>query len=232
MTGAFSEADLSSINHRIGTLQTSARRTLPMFVIGILATLLAAAIALYYIITLSGDLKEARASLRDSEVALATARNHLAIASVSLNQAQTAASSTNAPRIAAAISDVSRSQREVTIASASIKQAASKLPATTTAEEQPVQMPVGWFAVVGSYTIDAAGLAKATEQQQRAQAAGFCSELWQTQISRNYAVVIGSRSDRKSAARNIERARKAGIAADAFAQPDRGWTKLPESSNC
>lgn len=244
MTESFSEADLSSIHDRIGRLQASTRRTLPLFLTGILATLVAAGVALYYIVALSGDLKEARASLRQSEAALAAARANLAIANASLHQVQaatsapsapstasTSATSSNARKIAAAISDVSRSQRDLQSASASIRLAAAKLPAE--AEEPPVQaQPAGWFAVVGSYTIDAAGLAGAAEQQRRAQAAGICTELWQTRISNNYAVVVGSRSDRRSAGINAERARKAGLAADAFAQPDRGWEKLSQSPDC
>lgn len=236
MADVLTASDLSTLNDRIGQLQKSARRTLPMFVIGILATLCAAAIALYYIFTLSGDLKAARAALHQSETRLAAALDSLEVANAALHQAKAASTSpANAVRITAAISDLSRSQQDLVTASDSIRTAAAKLPASSSTTVAQAPAPVstaGWFAVVGSYPIDAPGLAGAMEQQQRAQKAGLCVELWQTKISHNYAVVIGSRTDRATAVASAGAARKGGVATDAFAQPDREWTKLPQSPDC
>jgi hypothetical protein len=63
-----------AINDAVAKLQRSARQTIPMFLVGILATVIAAGVALYYILTLSADLREARHALRDSQAALAGAR--------------------------------------------------------------------------------------------------------------------------------------------------------------
>ena len=119
---------LDAINDAVDKLQASARRTIPMFLVGILATLIAAGVALFYIMTLSADLREARGALRQSQAALMQARANLAAANVSLRQAQkTVTSPADAGSIAAAISEVSRSQSNITVASTSIKDATAKL---------------------------------------------------------------------------------------------------------
>jgi hypothetical protein len=126
------DIQLAKLNAAIAGLQRSTRRTVPMFGLGILATLVAAAIALYSIITLSGDLREAKRALRLSDAALASARFSLNAANSSLYQAQTVATApASAGRIRAAISYVSRSQKDLTIASSSLSQAAARLPAST-----------------------------------------------------------------------------------------------------
>lgn len=233
MTMALSQDDMVSIAGRIDLLQKSARRTLPMFLIGILATLVAAAVAIYYIVTLSGDLRAAQQALRTSQRRVALAQQNLSIANEALRKAQAESpSGANAEQITAAISDVTRSQRQLSYASASVREAASKLPASLPADDASVVAAPQWFAVVGSYRLDATGLANASAQAGRAQAAGLCAEMWQTRISRNYAVVIGTISDRPTALANMARARSTGLADDAFVQPNRDWTKLPQSPQC
>ena len=120
---------LESMQEAISSLQRSSMRTLPVFLIGIVATLVAAAIAVYYIVTLSADLKEARASLRESQSALTQARISLSKANTTLVQTQQATSSeSNSEQIAAAIKQVSVSQQDLRSASSSLTQATSRLP--------------------------------------------------------------------------------------------------------
>lgn len=119
---------LETLNEAVVKLQRSARQTIPMFAVGILATVIAAGVAVYYILTLSADLREARSALESSEAALAEARANLGAANSSLQQAQkNVASPADAGAIATAISDVSRSQRSISEASSSIKDATSRL---------------------------------------------------------------------------------------------------------
>lgn len=227
------QEDMTAISGRIDMLQQSARRTLPMFLIGILATLIAAVVALYYIITLSGDLRAAQAALRVSERRVALAQQNLLIANEALRKARAdSAPGVNAEQITAAISDVTRSQQQLSYASASVREAASRLPVPPSAGDTPLIPTPQWFAVVGSYRLDATGLANATAQAGRANTAGLCAEIWRTRISRNYAVVIGTMSDRQTALVNMGRARDADLASDAFVQPDRDWTRLPQSPRC
>jgi len=237
MSTSFSEAELTSLTENIDKLRRSALRVAPMFVLGIAATLFAAGVAIWYIFTLSDDLRQARAALRVSDAKLVAALDNLQVANQALQQAQKAAGSANSERqIAAAISDVSRSQKDLTIASASLKQVAAKLPPAPPAEQQAVQQAAaaqtGWFAVMGSYPLDASGLDDAQDQIRRIQASGQCAELWQTQISRNYAVVLGTSTSQGNATASVRKARASGMAGDAFAQRDRGWSKLPQSPSC
>jgi hypothetical protein len=128
MTDVDSTTGLEALNDSVLKLQRSARRTLPMFAIGILATVIAAAVAVYYIVTLSADLHVARAALADSQLALADARANLGTANAALVQAQKSVTSpANAGSIAAAISEVSRSQSNIGAAASAITDASSKL---------------------------------------------------------------------------------------------------------
>lgn len=120
---------LESMQEAIASLQKSSMRSLPVFLIGIMATLVAAGIAVYYIVTLSADLKEARQSLRDSQSALTQARISLAKAKSTLVQTQGATGTDpNSEQIAAAIDEVSVSQKDLRSASSSLTQATSRLP--------------------------------------------------------------------------------------------------------
>jgi len=86
-----------------------------------------------------------------------------------------------------------------------------------------------WFTVLGSYSISKKGLKAAQRQvnklKQNSQLINktLSLQIFQTIISRNYAVTLGglqSSSEAKSLA--IE-ARRLGWAKDAFAQPNRNW---------
>lgn len=155
------EVDFDLLTATVASLQRSSRRTLPMFAIGILATVIAGSLALYYIIKLSGDLKVAHAELHKTQTTLAAAQQSLAFANASLQAVQrtTAEDSkkpSDASRIAAAISNVSRSQQDLAAASVSINQATASLPPPPGPELRP-SPPTAWFAVIGSYTLDPAG---------------------------------------------------------------------------
>jgi hypothetical protein len=126
---------LESMQEAIASLQKSSMRSLPVFLIGIIATLIAAGIAVYYIVTLSADLKEARLSLRESQAALTQARISLAKANSTLIRTQeTSGSDGNSEQIAAAIAEVSVSQRDLRSASSSLTQATSRLPVESKAD--------------------------------------------------------------------------------------------------
>lgn len=138
---------LESMQEAISSLQRSSMRTLPVFLIGIVATLVAAAIAVYYIVTLSADLKEARASLRESQSALTQARISLSKANTTLVQTQQATGSeSNSEQIAAAIAQVSVSQQDLRSASSSLTQATSKLPV----EQGNVSLTGNWADQYGT----------------------------------------------------------------------------------
>lgn len=142
MSTSFSEAELTSLTENIDKLRRSALRVAPMFVLGIAATLFAAGVAIWYIFTLSDDLRQARAALRVSDAKLVAALENLQVANQALQQAQKAAGSASSERqIAAAISDVSRSQKDLTIASASLKQVAAKLPPSCRRRRLPNSRP-------------------------------------------------------------------------------------------
>ena len=144
---------LESVQEAIASLQRSSMRSLPVFLIGIVATLVAAGIAVYYIVTLSADLREARQSLRESQAALTQARISLAKASSTLVKTQDAGGSrANSEQIAAAIAEVSVSQQDLRSASSSLTQATSRLPVDT--KESNVSLTGNWTDEYGTiYTV-------------------------------------------------------------------------------
>src|SRR3954462_3910382 len=132
MADPLTQPEFAAINEAVLKLQRSARRTVPMFFVGILATLVAAAVAVYYIVTLSSDLGDARTALRQSQSALAQARANLAAVRNALSNAQQhSASPAGAGTIENVISDVTRSQRSIEAASSSINAASDKLIPTS-----------------------------------------------------------------------------------------------------
>ncbi len=121
---------LESLQDAIASLQKSSMRSLPVFLIGIVATLAAAAIAIYFIFTLSADLKETRVALKQSQEALTAARVSLAKANSALVETQrSGATAGSSDQIAAAIAQVSDSQKDLRQVSTSLTEATLKLPA-------------------------------------------------------------------------------------------------------
>ena len=148
-TRSDSAAALSTLNEAVEKLQRSARRTVPMFMIGILATVIAAGIAVYYIVTLSSDLHDARQKLDSSQTALSETQGRLAILNESLRQAQLHTTSPQAAQtIQSALTDVSSSQQSLTAVSSSLNAATARIA--------PVGPPVGTcrLAVNGISYID------------------------------------------------------------------------------
>ena len=140
---------LESMQEAIAGLQKSSMRSLPVFLIGIIATLVAAGIAIYYIATLSADLKEARQSLRESQSALTQARLSLSRAKSTLVQTQGATGTeANSEQIAAAIAEVSVSQKDLRSASSSLTQATSRLPVDT--KETNISLTGNWTDEFGT----------------------------------------------------------------------------------
>lgn len=238
MSDLLTQRDIDEFTSGIDTLRRSARRTLPFFVVGLVATLVAAVVAVYYIFSLSADLRAARQELRSTQATLAMAEQNLTIARESLKRVDLReASADNARQITAALFDLDRSQRDVTSASASVRSAGERIaaPADARQSDAPVAAAAaapGWFAVVGSFGLDDAGLTRAQALAGRVRDAGQCAEVWRTRISRNYAVVIGGRTDRTTAMATAARARTTRLAEDAFAQPDRDWVPVDGASRC
>src|SRR5260221_11500539 len=155
MTDPDTLPDLDVINDAVLKLQKSARRTIPMFFVGILATLIAAGVALFYIITLSTNLREARRALQQSQVALVQARADLALVSATLRQSpKTISTAAGAGTIANVLSDVARSQNNIEVASSSISSATTQLTpdAGGTGESPPVPNSGSCLLVVKSVT--------------------------------------------------------------------------------
>jgi uncharacterized protein (DUF3084 family) len=242
-------AALEGLSDAVRMLQRSARHSLPLILLGVLATLVAAGVALYYILSLSHNLRAAKGELARSEIALRIAQDNLTLANDTLKkalaeqeklgralegagegksqQSKDAAKQSQAA-IKAVIQDVARSEKNVREATTSVSQAAERINRDDMAQQQaPAESGgTGWFAVVGSYPAKAGGLDQAKAQYQKVIASGQCAQIWRTVISNSYAVVLGGRLSRGEAQRRARDARKQGLAGDAFAQPDRDWKQI------
>lgn len=148
---------VESLQEAIASLQKSSLRSLPVFLIGIIATLVAAAIAIYFIFTLSADLKETRVALKQSQEALTAARTSLAKANAALVQTQqSGATAGSADQIAAAIAQVSNSQQDLRQVSTSLTEATLKLPAA--GAEKDASLAGNWTDEYGTvYAVSHAG---------------------------------------------------------------------------
>ncbi len=143
---------IESLQEAIANLQKSSMRSLPVFLIGIIATLVAAAIAIYFIFTLSADLKDTRQALKQSQEALTAARISLDKANAALVQTQQAGASAGSPaqseQIAAAIAQVSDSQQDLRNVSTSLTEATLKLPVP--AAEKDATLTGNWTDQYGT----------------------------------------------------------------------------------
>ncbi len=216
---------LDEIPEILRQFQRSSRRALPMMILGLLATVAAAGIGIYYIVNLSSDLAETRDQLRRTTTELDRANANLRSAGVALERARAVVPQGERREIDAALSEVQQSATNLETASASLQQATDRLPETgTEAGEQT------WFAVVGSYGIDDAGLGLARDQLRR-QGGSRCLEIRRTRIvSNNYAVVLGGPGDRETARANVALARQ--LAPDAYVQLNREWELVARSPGC
>ena len=129
---------LGSLNDGLLRLQRSARRTIPMFVVGIVATIVAAGAAAYYILTLSAEARNSRLALAESQAALADVTEALNQAQAQLRQEQRSADSpADATALKAVIANISATQANVSTASTAVKQAAERLEAADPAVAKP-----------------------------------------------------------------------------------------------
>ncbi|WP_370190760.1 hypothetical protein [Qipengyuania sp.] len=131
MTSRFSEDDLESLNSLTEKLGRSSRAAIPIFALGIIATLVGSAIAIFYIFSLSDRLEKANVELKRTEAVLEDTNRSLETANRALAQASEQAE-TPAPVIETAIREVSKSQVDLTQAKRTVSRAATSLPVQTT----------------------------------------------------------------------------------------------------
>ena len=139
MEGSISDIELGKLNASIDALQASARRTIPMFAIGILATLFAAGVALWYIFTLTAQLQLAQSEMWRTQNRVIAARASLFDVQRELKfqlQAKKNASPTDAGWIAAVLTEVEASQQGLKDASDSINRTEEQLPLRGTDSEK------------------------------------------------------------------------------------------------
>lgn len=135
MTNA--SASLEELSASLTSLQHSARRTVPMFLVGVLATIIAAGAALYYIVTLSAEVRRSHQALAESQAALGAATKELNDIKATLSkQATTTSSPADASALRTAIASISATQANVTSASTAVKQATAGLDATDPSAHQ------------------------------------------------------------------------------------------------
>lgn len=223
-------AELTKVPEAIRRLQDSSRRALPITLIGLAATLIAAAISTYYAFYLSAQLAEARAELTQTKTELRSIMINLGAAKSSLNQVRAYVAPSKRHEVDAALGNVTSGERQLSTASATLAKATSRLPASKAAS---VTAPSSqWFAVIGSYPVNEAGLREARQKAAEVMRQGQCTEVWQTVVSNNYAVVLDGALDEASARKAAADARTSGIASDAFAQPDRNWRVVIRFPTC
>jgi hypothetical protein len=97
----------------------------------------------------------------------------------------------------------------------------------------PPPLKDGWYAVVASFREfekdRAVAHAENLSKMIAAQDASLKVEIYQTSVSRVYAVTIGGKQDRTKALELANWARGKGLASDAFAQIDRDWIRVDDN---
>jgi hypothetical protein len=212
--------DLNEIPEAIHRLQQSSRPAIPLALLGLAATLVAAGISSYYAFRLSAELKIAEQRLDQTTSELSATRVNLNLASAALKRLEASSPSAADQRdVQAALKYVDRSEQNLAQASTSLVDAAAKLPTTGTSDAR-------WFTVIASYSMGEGGLGRANALADAVTQRGACAEIWQTKISRNYAVVLNGPTDAKTASAAATQARSSGLARDAFPQRDREWARV------
>lgn len=203
--------------------------------IGLLVLLIGVGVSIYYNVSLSGNLRAARAALAKSEFELRTAQIHLGAANAELSRIRASYAKGERPdaadvrRLDVALNNVRRTERNLRQVTGSIASASDSLAEPGAAKGGDVEL---WFAVVASYSLNPEGLRLAQQRAVELTAAGQCAQIWQTKISRNYAVVLGGQMTRDRAAQLVTTAKRSGLAEDAFSQRDRGWSLMKGSADC
>jgi hypothetical protein len=84
----------------------------------------------------------------------------------------------------------------------------------------------GWFAVVASYSKGEQGLNLAKQLVDSIRDKLPCLEIWQSQKSGVFAVVVGGQTDRSHALAYAQQARLTGVAKDAFTQANHDLKRI------
>lgn len=219
----------------IASLQRSTRGARALMSIGLLVLLIGVGVSIYYNVSLSDNLRDARAALAKSEFELRTAQIHLGAANAELGWIRTSYARGETPdaadvrRLDVALNNVRRTERNLRQVTGSIASASDSLQEPGAANGAEVEL---WFPVVASYSLNAEGLRLAQQRVVKLTAAGQCAQIWQTKISRNYAVVLGGQMTRDRATQLVSTAKRSGLAGDAFPQRDSGWTLMEGSADC
>jgi hypothetical protein len=219
--------DVSEIPAAISRLQRSSQRAAPLALLGLVLTLMAAGISGYYAFHLSRELKLTEKRLDETTRQLSATRGNLNAASASLKRLEASASKpAEQLELQRALADVGRGKQNLAEASNSLAVAATTLPSTSSKAR--------WFTVIGGYPIGDEGLRQAKALADDLGRRGACAEIWRTQISRDYAVVLGGPTDANSASDAVGKARDTGldIHGTAFTERDRGWTRVAGSRVC
>lgn len=149
---------LRSLNDGLLRMQRSARLTVPMFLIGVLATMVAAGAAFYYIVTLSAEARNSRQALAESQAALADVTEALNQAKAELKQqAKTAPTTAGAAELKAAIANISATQANVSTATSAVKQAAERLEAADPSLARPRRLTAARDSVLAANAPDLTG---------------------------------------------------------------------------
>jgi hypothetical protein len=95
----------------------------------------------------------------------------------------------------------------------------------------PAPSESGWFAVVGSphSQSDALELVESIKGRLPSDLDAQQLQIYKTDISDIYAVTIGGETSRSEAVSRARSIREAGLISDAYAQRDRGWTRVESS---
>jgi hypothetical protein len=213
---------LESVPEAIRQLQRSSLYTVPVVIVGLVATLIAAAIGAYYVFHVSSKIADTQQQLAKTQGALVATQVNLGVAKTALQKAQPA-NPGKAHDVSTALANVETSEKTLRSASSSLEQATIKLPS-------PVA-PTGpntWMTVVGSYV----SLDGATKKANEVVGGGTCAEVWRSDEPAYNVVVIGPPSDQDAALQRAALARKNGIASDAFVKSGAQWTPLVRFPNC
>lgn len=260
MSPAQDEGAFAEIHETLQRMRRSSRASVPMVILGLLLTLAAAGVAIYYIITLSSSNAELQASLGESRAALLQSRE-AQVKAIPLLEGARGASTADTNRIRQAVQELRRgvetlesAQRGLATASASLSTAGVSstpdptetgvetgspqtnapdgTPAPAPERVLPPVIPGRAFAVLGSFEPDEPGRANAFGLASTLGRRGLCVEIWQANTSRHLAVVLGGVASEDEARERAQQARAEGIAPDAYAQFDRGWARVEGSPQC
>lgn len=259
-SAAQAESGFTEIHETLQRMRRSSRASVPMVLIGLVLTLAAATVAIYYIVTLRSSNAALDAALDESRAGLQQSRDAQMRAIPLLEQAR-GASAADTTRIQQAIGELRRgvdtlvsaeqglttAEESLTTAGVSSAPSATDAPANAGSPEAkaegetpapaparvlPPVIPGRAFAVLGSFSSDEAGRANAFGSASALQQRGLCVEIWKANTSQHLAVVLGGVASESEARIRAQRARAEGFAADAYAQFDRGWTRAEGSPQC